>query len=481
MTFVDPQRSASRTTTTEKVTNPMRRLTLGRAVALVAVTTLAASCAEDKPLNTFEPRGPKADGIYNLMTPIWWLMAVIFVLVIGGTIALAIKGRVKPEDYDENDLPKQIHGHTVAELGWTIAPALLLAGVSIPMVAAIWELEEKNEVGELDVMVIGNQWWWEYRYDIDGDGFFEDANGDGLIYGVDSFGADGIPNSGDEDTADQEWPLNLALDDDDLSVPNQLVIPIDVQVDLTLTSRDVVHSFWIPRLNGKRDTVPGRLTYWSLEADEAGEFNGWCTEFCGLSHARMRMSVVALPQAEFDEWLANQSKLSEVPDAPVEVAAVDENGEAVLDADGKPVMVLEEASHERAGYDIFVAQCSSCHVINNDDEELQELYGEKDFIATELISGAAPNLTHFATRSVFAGAIFSQYFGIDPDDDNLDVDNYLTLAADGKLNEDQIKAWIADASSQKDMLPDNKQGMTSFPALTDHELDNLVAYFATLD
>ena len=194
--------------------NPLRRFKLRGGLAILALTLLAASCADDKPLNTFEPRGNKAQTIYDSMIHIWWIVLVVFILVIGGTIALTIKGRVKPEDYDENDLPDQIHGHFKAEMGWTIAPAILLAAISIPMVNTIWELEEDNKPGELDVMVIGNQWWWEYRYDIDGDGFFEDADGDGELYGPDG--------TGDQD--DKEWPLNMALDDDDLSVPNQMVI-----------------------------------------------------------------------------------------------------------------------------------------------------------------------------------------------------------------------------------------------------------------
>ncbi len=420
----------------------MRRYKLRGSLALFALTLLAASCADDKPLNTFEPRGEKAQTIYDSMIHIWWIVLVVFILVVGGTIALTIKGRVKPEDYDENDLPAQIHGHTKAELGWTIAPAILLAAISVPMVNTIWELEEDNAPGELDVMVIGNQWWWEYRYDIDGDGFFEDADGDGELYGPDG--------TGDQD--DKEWPLNIALDDDDLSVPNQMVIPVGQQVDLTLTSRDVVHSFWIPRLNGKRDTVPGRLTYWSVQADETGEYNGWCTEFCGLSHARMRMSVVVLSEAEFDQWLADQTAPSEVP---------------------------AEGTAERAGYDVFVSQCSRCHVVSNDDQELQDAY-PKDFEA-DLLNGAAPDLTHFASRSVFAGATYSQYFGIDPDDDNLDASQYLELSDIGIFNEAEVRAWIKDAPSRKEMFDEGRRGMPSFETLSDPDLDNLVAYLATLD
>ncbi|MDA3039611.1 MAG: cytochrome c oxidase subunit II [Actinomycetota bacterium] len=432
-----------------------------RLVTTLLATAVLSACAEDKPLNTFEPRGPQAQMIDDLARPIWYIMAIVFVLVVGGGIALAIKGRVKPEDFDYDDLPRQVHGNEKLEIGWTIAPAVLLAIVCIPTVASIWKLEARNDAGELDVMVIGRQWWWEYRYDIDGDGFFEDADGDGEIWGVDGGGVDGQGDDGDRD--DREWPLNLALDDDDLSVANELVIPTGVQVDLVITSGDVIHSFWIPRLNGKRDAVPGRLHTWNLEADEPGKYNGWCTEFCGLSHARMRMSTIALAPSDFETWLANQIEPAALPEA----AAED-----------------EEASPEAAGRVLFEQNCVSCHVVRTDGSD--EIYGD-DFTPPQLKSGAAPDLTHFATRSVFAGAIYSPYITdgagnpVDADDDALDVATYLSLSENGRFNVAQLKRWISNAPGQKDMAPEDLRGMPAFPALNDEDLDNLVAYLATLD
>ena len=318
---------------------PLRRL-----APLAVLPFVIAACADDKPLNTFEPRGPQAESIDNLMQPIWPIMGVIFVLVVGGAIWIALRNRVKPEDFDYEDLPEQVHGNTTLELTWTILPTILLAGISVFMVQQIWNLEVENDPDELDVMVIGQQWWWEYRYDVDGDGFIQDGNGDGEV-----------------DDRDWELPLELILDPDDVVTANELVIPEGQQVDLRLTSRDVIHSFWIPRLNGKRDTVPGRWHTWSLEAFEAGKYTGWCTEYCGLSHARMRMSTIALPQEEFDQWLANQATLADVPT----------EGDAL------------------AGYEIFQQQCVSCHIVRDGNLE----YENYD---PPLIPGAAPDLTHFA-------------------------------------------------------------------------------------
>ncbi len=405
-----------------------------------------SACAEDKPLNTFEPRGPKAEDIDNLMSPIWIIMGIVFVLVIGGAIWISIANRVKADEYDPEDLPAQTHGNTPLELTWTIVPGLLLAVISVFMVGEIWSLEERNEPDELDVMVIGQQWWWEYRYDVDGDGFFVDANGDGVA-------------NQDPGGDDAEFPLHLALDPDDVVTANELVIPAGQQVDLLLTSRDVIHSYWIPRLNGKRDTVPGRWHTWSIEASEPGKYTGWCTEFCGLSHARMRMSAIALPEAEFADWLENQALPAEVP---------------------------EEGTEAWEGRAIFEAQCMSCHVI--DDDVLE--YGEN--FQAALTAGAAPNLTHFATRSVFAGAIYNSYAGpgTDANDDALPWEDYLALPElaanptspdDYRWNAAELKRWIGNAPSRKDMDPDDLRGMPAFPQLTDEQLDQLVAYLATLD
>ena len=87
-----------------------------------------------------------------------------------------------------------------------------------------------------------------------------------------------------------------------------MVIPVGKNVQVRISSRDVIHSFWIPALNGKRDAVPGRVSSITFQADQTGEFWGQCTEFCGLSHANMRIRAVALSPDDFDAWVANQQK-----------------------------------------------------------------------------------------------------------------------------------------------------------------------------
>ncbi len=454
---------------------------------LLGLTVFAAACAEDKPLNTNEPRGPQAQMIQDFSYYIWPIMGIIFLLVVGGSIWLAVKNRVKPEDFDYDDLPEQIHGNAKLEWGWTAAPAIILAIVAVPTMIMVFELEEKNEApaaqsecrlnqdgsrsGELDVMVIGQQWWWEYRYDIDCDGFFEDVNGDGVI-----------------DDTDREWPLEIALDDDDLVIANQLVMPVGEQVDLTITSRDVIHSFWLPRLNGKRDAVPGRIHTWSVEADEPGEYTGWCTEYCGLSHARMRMSSVALPADEFDAWVENQLQAADIPEARPALAE-GEVRPVASDFEGSALEAFFEQEEEylaSEGRAIFQAQCTSCHVVREDPTDTDGVAFEypQNFEAA-LVARAAPDLTHFATRTVYAGAIYSQYVEVDADDDHLleilGDTPYLELSDELRLNAAQLKRWISNAPSQKAMDPDNGLGMPAFPQLTEADLEALVAYMATLD
>jgi cytochrome c oxidase subunit II len=421
-----------------------RRARGARLASLVAIGLLIlAGCAEDKPLNTFEPRGPKARGIDNLMLYIWPIMGVVFVAVIGVTVWLAVKNRVDGDTLDPEDLPAQTHGNTRLEVTWTILPAVLLAAISVPLVANIWKLEEKSP-SNLQVLVVGQQWTWEFHYDTNGNGFFADGNGDGVV-----------------DDKDKKLPLNLSLDKADLVTSNDLVIPVDQQVDLTITSRDVIHSFWIPRLNGKRDAVPGKFSTWSLQADDPGKYTGWCTEFCGLSHARMRMATIALSSADFDAWKANQMKPAAVPDKDKEPEAY-------------------------AGREIFKNQCVACHVVTDGSTDLSYA---ADFQAN-LTSGEAPNLTHFATRSAFAGAIFNQYVGSGTDaaDDALDVADYLKLSelsrqsgSKYRWNTPQLKRWVSNAPEQKAMSPDDKRGMLPFPQLTDTQLNQVVAYLATLD
>ena len=172
-------------------------------------------------------------------------------------------------------IPEQSHGKTWLEIVFIIIPAVLLAVIAVPTVATVIALNETDDT-ECVVNVTGQQWWWEYDYPVDAEGT--------LCGYVPSVEAAPVVTSG------------------------QMVIPTDTNVLIRGTSRDVIHSFWVPRLNGKRDMVPGRVHTLRMNADEPGLYAGQCAEFCGLSHANMRMEVIALEPDDFEAWKANQTE-----------------------------------------------------------------------------------------------------------------------------------------------------------------------------
>lgn len=375
----------------------MFRRVVGRSrIALVAPLVLVlGACAENAPLDTLEPKGPEARSIDNLVNPVFFIAGVVFVLVQAGVLFLAWRFRRRRDD--DGSLPTQTHGNFKLEIGWTILPALLLAGVGGASVLTLLDLEDQP-AGAQEVTVIGQQWWWEYRYDVDGDG------------------------------------------EDDIITANDLVIPAGKPISLTITSRDVIHSFWIPALNGKRDAVPGREHPLLIEADKPGVYRGQCTEFCGLSHSRMGMRVVALPAADYEAWQQNQLEGAKEP----------------------------TGSLARQGRETFRTGCSACHLVRG-------AAGNEDlFKGTAQVSGAAPDLTHFASRGVFAGGVFDTWVDQDGNGE-IDIDE-----RGGEFNVADIVAWLRDPPGQKPMYPDGGRGMPNLN-LTDEQIRALVAYLETLE
>jgi cytochrome c oxidase subunit 2 len=150
---------------------------------------------------------------------------------------------------------------------------------------------------------------------------------------------------------------------------NELHVPQGRTVALAMTSADVIHSFWAPRLGGKRDVMPGRTTRIAFRADSVGDFPGQCAEFCGESHANMRLRLVVDAPAEFDAWVGRQK----TPPPPADSLA----GRARAGADAFR-RVRQPANHS----------CVACHAIEG--------------VSFGVLG---PNLTHVAARSTIAGGI----------------------------------------------------------------------------
>ncbi|MDP6183223.1 MAG: cytochrome c oxidase subunit II, partial [Gammaproteobacteria bacterium] len=201
---------------------------------LLLAPAILAACMSN-PQSTFDARGPVAEDQKNIFLFIFWIAAVVFILVEGALIYAIIRFRKKRPG---PDLPKQVHGNEQLEIGLTIATILVLAVVAVPTVLLVFDQAEgpidgKTPVDPLRVTAIGHQWWFEYEYD-----------------GEDVFTA------------------------------NELHIPVGRTTIVSLESSDVIHSFWAPKLGGKVDMIPGTTNELFLYTDEVGDFSGQCAEFC---------------------------------------------------------------------------------------------------------------------------------------------------------------------------------------------------------
>jgi len=393
---------------------------------VLALGALAlAGCASNAPQDTWKPAGPNAQQIHDLQWPIFLIAGVVGVIVFAVVLVIIFKFKDRGQP-----IPEQTHGKAWLEYIFIALPALLLAIIAVPTVSTVIALN-KTDDADCFVNVTGQQWWWEYDYPVDAAG---------NICGF-------TPNN-------QAAPIVTS---------GQMVIPTDTNVIIRTTSRDVIHSFWIPKLNGKRDVVPGRVHTWRLEASRPGIFAGQCAEFCGLSHANMRMEVVALDPADFQVWLDNQLEPYARPDDDDTLAA--------------------------RGEQTFIQQCARCHQVDGlvDADGALVISQPEQFV----YAGAAPNLTNLMTRNTFAGATWDLLTADcrervwDPDLDPAEFGKlYLEGVSAECLNEIELKEWLRDAPAKKPMYADATQlaetdGMVRgmpYLALSEDQLNELVAY-----
>ncbi|MEX2627996.1 MAG: cytochrome c oxidase subunit II [Ilumatobacteraceae bacterium] len=393
------------------------------AIGAAAVVALSG-CATNAPQDTWQPAGENAQTIHDLQWPIFALAGVV------GVIVFAVIGFVMVRYRDRGQaIPEQIHGNSALEIGLTILPAIILAAIAVPTVSTIFALAETDDT-ECVINVTGNQWWWEFDYPV---------VDDGMICGY-------VPSEG------QAAPIITS---------GQVVMPTDTKVLLRGTSRDVIHSFWVPKLNGKRDMVPGRVHYLRLESATPGIYAGQCAEFCGLSHANMRMEVIVLEPADFQRWVDGQLE-AYAPPEPDTMAA--------------------------EGETVFIQQCARCHQVNGlVDPATDELVVSSP--EEHVWSGAAPNLTNLMTRNTFAGAAWDlllpdcreRVWEAPPDEFG---ERYLEGVSEECLNTVDLREWLRNAPAKKPMYADAEQlestdgkvrGMP-YLALSEDQIDVLIAY-----
>ncbi len=249
-----------------------------RLVVFVAgLGLILAACSSGLPQSTLEPAGDPAREVDTLFRIVFWIAVGVFVLVEGGLIYAAFRFRRRPEE----ETPVQVHGNTRLEVVWTLIPALILAGLAFPTISTIFNLSRKPPEGEaLEIRVIGHQWWWEFEYP-----------------------AEGIVTA-NEMHIPVNRPVTLTLESEE--TPGGLAGFTEDGEPIGENAIAVIHSFWVPRLSGKQDLVPGRVNTLTIEADEPGTYEGQCAEFCGLSHANMRLRVIAETEEGFARWLEEQ-------------------------------------------------------------------------------------------------------------------------------------------------------------------------------
>lgn len=205
-----------------------------------------------------QPAGPSAQAIAQ----VWWWMFGVAAAVAAGVTALWLlamrRGSARGDDADDSRSRRWIVGGGIVLPGVAIT-ALMVAGA--PAGLHQLPLAVSGGAAPLTVEVTGHQWWWELHY----------------------------PGTG-------------------VRLRNELRLPVGRPIEVHVRSSDVIHSFWVPRLGGKLDAVPGRTLRLRLQADEAGTFRSQCAEFCGVGHAHMVMQVHAMEPAAFDAWLRSRQQ-----------------------------------------------------------------------------------------------------------------------------------------------------------------------------
>ncbi len=289
--------------------------------------------AGDNPVHDvsiFSPASSAAESIVNLSILVFAVCGLIFLVVEGVLLYCVVRfrrGRVE-KDAEPGTEPPQVYGSHPIEIAWTVAPSVIVFFLVLVTARTLWEVnaappEGSDSAGVLEVTVVGRQWWWEYQY----------HSYDGRPLGF--------------ATANE---LHIPAGDGDAARP----------VRLTLKSADVCHSFWVPRLEGKMDVIPGRINTLWLQTDRTGLYVGQCAEYCGTQHAHMLIRVVVQEPDDFEQWLENQSR-----------PAVDEQKVA----EGRQTFLSET--------------CINCHRIRG----------------TRATGNYAPDLTHLMSRRMFAGAM----------------------------------------------------------------------------
>jgi cytochrome c oxidase subunit 2 len=420
------------------------------------MATMLAACTggPEFPQTTFHPVTEYGEALNRVFAnTFWWTMAIL-VLVCVLVLVAVVRFRERPD----TPHPKQIHGNTKLELLWTIIPALIVVLIGIPTVQTIFATQRRPAEDALTIEVIGHQWWWEFRYP-----------------------------------------------EQNVVTANQFYIPIGREIHLRMHSADVIHSFWIPRLGGKRDVNPlprssegerQRYNHILFTASEPGLYSGQCAEFCGDSHGIMAVTAVAVQPDEFAAWVTSMQDVAPPPPsvqpapgdtaagtegtantpqgdtaaarvaqgtpAPAQPPAQRQPGRPLAPDTAGPPLIGSPQQLQRALAGMQSAGDASSGRLIADGERL---FLSRACIACHAVSGTTakgavgPNLTRFGVRpTVGAGALPN--------------------------TQENVERWIRNPRAVKAgaLMPGTREGAAGFPAtnLTDSEVRAIAAYLLSL-
>ena len=314
-------------------------------VGLLGIGTARA----DYTLNLTEGVTELSRDIHDLHMLIFWICVVIGILVYG-LLAYSLVNHRKSKGV----VPATFHENTKLEIIWTVIPFVILLAMAVPATKVMIKAYDTTGA-DLTIKVTGYQWKWKYEYLNEDVSFFST---------LDAKSNEARQLNSDLKPADVENYL--------LNVDHPLVVPVGRKIRFLFTGGDVIHSWWVPDLGWKKDTIPGFITDAWAKVEKPGTYRGQCTELCGRDHGFMPIVVVAKPAAEYDHWLAEQKKpggglIKDAAAAEATTAAAVESNvaesESAHEESAKPAASEsgEKAELMSLGQKVYESNCQGCH------------------------------------------------------------------------------------------------------------------------
>ena len=275
---------------------------------------LTAAHAWAGPQSTLDPQGPVAQMQHQVFMVSVVVCTAVFLLTAGLLVYAVWRFRARPGHTEATSHPA-VHGNPKLEASLIAVVTLLLLIIAVPNIRVLFAASEPPDVeNALRIDVVGKQWWWQFSY----------------------------PSL-------------------EVETANELHIPVGRTVIAQLRTDDVIHSFWVPKLAGKMDLIPNKINHLWFQADAPGVYYGQCAEFCGSSHANMRLRVIAHPEDAFASWIEAQQAAAKAPTEPL----------------------------AQEGAQVFQQRCTACHAV----------------AGTSANGKTGPNLTHFGSRQTLAAGL----------------------------------------------------------------------------